>query len=62
MLVYTWHMSNLWQRVDAKQASLTVDACRLRIYRYYLPVFFWVQEQVQAHKASGATSPLMVSM
>jgi D-glycerate 3-kinase len=36
---------------------------RLRIFHYYLPVFFWVQNQLQQHKAKHkghATTPPMV--
>jgi D-glycerate 3-kinase len=37
-------------------------ACRLRIYHYYLPVFFWVQQQLQQHKQKhqGQTAPPLV--
>jgi hypothetical protein len=34
------------------------------VYRYYLPVFFWVQQQLQQHKAKFQgkdTPPLVVS-
>ncbi|KAF8058124.1 hypothetical protein HT031_005784 [Scenedesmus sp. PABB004] len=35
---------------------------RLRVYRYYLPVFFWVQQQLEQHKAAhgGAGAPPLV--
>ena len=38
--------------------------CRLRIYHYYLPVFFWVQQELQQHKqkhAGQTVPPLVVS-
>jgi hypothetical protein len=34
------------------------------VYRYYLPVFFWVQQQLQQHKQKFEgtdTPPLVVS-
>lgn len=38
--------------------------CRLRVYHYYLPVFFWVQQQMQQHQEAfrekQATPPLVV--
>ena len=39
-------------------------AVRLRVYQYYLPVFFWVQQQMQQHKqlfAGQQAPPLVVS-
>lgn len=33
---------------------------RLRIYQYYLPVYFWVERQLADHHASGAQQPLVV--
>lgn len=35
---------------------------RLRIYQYYLPVFFWCERQLKAHKASGAPGPLVIGI
>jgi hypothetical protein len=36
--------------------------CRLRIYRYYLPIYFWVQQQLRQHKAKypGTAAPPLV--
>jgi hypothetical protein len=39
-------------------------AGRLRIYHYYLPVYFWVQHQLEGHRkeaGSQPATPLMVS-
>jgi hypothetical protein len=40
-------------------------ACRLRIYHYYLPVFFWIQQQLEQHRVKHRHEepgpPLMVS-
>lgn len=42
--------------------------CRLRVYHYYLPVFFWVQSQMQEHRARCEAAgtvpapPLMVRL
>ncbi len=33
-----------------------VPCCRLRIYHYYLPVFFWVESQLNAHRAKHAAA------
>ena len=33
-----------------------------RIYQYYLPVFFWCQNQLKAHKAAEAPGPLIVGI
>ena len=33
-----------------------------RIYQYYLPVYFWCQDQLNAHRASGASGPLVVGI
>lgn len=33
-----------------------------RIYQYYLPVYFWCQNQLSAHRASGAVGPLVVGI
>jgi hypothetical protein len=38
---------------------------RLRVYHYYLPVFFWVSAQLRQHKqrhaaSSGAPAPPLV--
>jgi hypothetical protein len=56
------------RKAAATEAStgLIVSACicRLRVYRYYLPVFFWVQQQLQQHKQKFEgtdTPPLVVS-
>lgn len=40
---------------------------RLRIYRYYLPVFFWCRRQLEGHQAATAAGtspkrPLVVGM
>lgn len=34
----------------------------MRIYQYYLPVFFWCWEKVKAHKAAGNQKPLVIGM
>lgn len=38
------------------------DVEKLRIYHYYLPVFFWSEKQLQSHKAShgGQQAPALV--
>ena len=33
---------------------------RLRVYHYYLPVFFWCQEQLALHKATGSKKAMIV--
>lgn len=33
---------------------------RLRVYHYYLPIYFWCQAQLDSHKASGAKHALVV--
>mmetsp|Transcript_33837 Transcript_33837/g.100752 ORF Transcript_33837/g.100752 Transcript_33837/m.100752 type:complete len:328 (-) Transcript_33837:340-1323(-) len=38
------------------------DIQRLRIYHYYLPVYFWCRSQVAAHKAAGATTALVLGI
>jgi D-glycerate 3-kinase len=43
---------------DPSQLS---DVQRLRIYHYYLPVYFWCRAQIQAHKATGSSKALVVS-
>ena len=42
-----------------QEGSLT-DLQRQQVYQYYLPVFFWVLDQLAAHKASGQEGPLVV--
>ena len=41
-------------------------ACRLRIFRYYLPVFFWCQRQLKQHRAvagaHGTPPPLVIGI
>lgn len=40
--------------------TLTGDCHRLRIYQYYLPVFFWCRRQLEEHRqqsAAAATPP-----
>ncbi len=32
------------------------------MYRYYLPVFFWVRRQLAAHRAAGKKGPLVVGV
>jgi hypothetical protein len=34
--------------------------CRLRIYQYYLPVYFWCLQQLAKHKESGSQTALVV--
>lgn len=41
--------------------TLLSDVQRLRIYHYYLPVYFWCRSQIEAHKATGSKQALMVS-
>ena len=42
---------------------LTYVECRGRIFQYYLPVFFWCQKQLAAHKVSPAGKrPLVLGM
>lgn len=36
--------------------------CRRRIYQYYLPVFFWAQGQLAAHRAAGTPGPLVLGI
>ncbi|KAG1670117.1 hypothetical protein FOA52_013693 [Chlamydomonas sp. UWO 241] len=35
---------------------------KLRVYLYYLPIFFWAQAQVAAHKASGGKGALVLGI
>lgn len=35
---------------------------RMRIFQYYLPVFFWCWRQVQEHQQAGAGRPLVIGM
>ncbi len=52
-----------WFRLADLHLMLQICCCRLRIFHYYLPVFFWVQNQLQQHKAKHkgqATTPPMV--
>ena len=38
--------------------------CRMRVYQYYLPIYFWMREQLERHKAStdGQQRPLTIGM
>lgn len=41
--------------------------CRLRIFRYYLPVFFWCRGQLEQHRGAAASKekpkrPLFIGM
>ena len=38
--------------------------CRMRVYQYYLPIYFWMREQLKRHKASttGRQRPLTIGM
>lgn len=48
----------------AAAAAAASEIHRLRVYRYYLPVFFWVQQQLTQHKhkfQGKDTPPLVVS-
>ena len=58
-----------WERLGrllARQLEFDVDnlsdSDRLRIYQYYLPVYFWCQKQLQKHQAAsaGPAPPLIV--
>ncbi len=35
---------------------------RMRIFQYYLPVFFWCWGRVKEQKASGNTAPLVIGI
>lgn len=40
-----------------------MPAFRLRIFRYYLPVFFWCQAQLEEHRRNGGSGePLVIGM
>ena len=43
-------------------SSLQLFWCRMRIFQYYLPVFFWCWNQVKTHQSSGAKRPLVIGM
>ena len=58
-----------WERLGrllARQLNFDADNLsdseRLRIYQYYLPVYFWCQKQLQKHQAASAAPipPLIV--
>lgn len=34
----------------------------MRIFQYYLPVFFWCWDQVKAQKSSGNKKPVVIGM
>jgi hypothetical protein len=37
--------------------------CRMRIYQYYLPVYFWCRQQLELHRQEkGASQPLILGM
>jgi len=36
--------------------------CRLRVYQYYLPVYFWCERQLIHHRNSGAKAPLVIGI
>eukprot|EP00798_Chlamydomonas_sp_ICE-L_P021504 gene21504-28486_t len=38
------------------------DVERLRIYQYYLPVYFWCREQITSHKASGNKNVMVLGI
>lgn len=44
------------------QLSDLDKAAKLRIFQYYLPVFFWCWRQVKEHQAAGAGRPLVIGM
>lgn len=47
-LQYGLHMCRLFQ---LNELFLTVPQ-KIRIYHYYVPVFFWCEDQIDKHKAS----------
>lgn len=36
--------------------------CRMRVFQYYIPVFFWCWKQVKVHQESGNKQPLIIGM
>ena len=34
----------------------------MRIFQYYLPVFYWCWRQVKAHQDAGSKRPLVIGM
>jgi D-glycerate 3-kinase len=34
----------------------------MRIFQYYLPVFFWCWGRVKEHKAAGSKAPLVIGI
>ncbi len=55
--------ANKWR---AQQKRTLCAARRLRIFRYYLPVFFWCQRQLKQHRAAkgarGTPPPLVIGI
>lgn len=70
-LILLWLDLLLWEHhstqgpncLSCMHACMHTTSCRLRIYHYYLPVFFWIQQQLQQHKqkyTGQATAPPLV--
>ena len=38
--------------------------CRMRVYQYYLPIYFWMRRQLSQHKdrLQGKQQPLTIGM
>jgi len=62
--VQTCSTANRWRAPKQTLSEQALcAACRLRIFRYYLPVFFWCQRQLKQHRAAKgarATPPPLV--
>lgn len=44
------------------ESEFLLMCCRLRIFQYYLPIFFWCRDQLARHKDSGSKDPIVIGM
>ena len=50
-------------KVSVHGSITTGLLCRMRIYQYYLPVYFWCCQQLELHRQEkGAGQPLILGM
>lgn len=47
---------------DGARCARTSRHCRDRVWEYYLPVYGWVCAQLEQHRASGKSGPLVVGI
>ncbi len=51
-----------WYCVEGVEDD-TSHLCRMRIYHYYLPIFFWAEQQLKEHRRNGLGSrPLVIGI